>query len=131
MGFWGITFVIEYYGVSQTTATLVIGGITLITGVGSAMTGSIICDRMLKPYVEAYNQGSINEEKLTKYKTEIAMRVCFWSMLVGWIILIAAAAQPDFISFAVLVLFAEGSIFLGVGPISMATMSCVAPHLRG
>lgn len=131
MGFWAITFVQGYYGVGQQTATLVIGGITLITGVGSALAGSVIADRMLKPYVAAYNEGTINESKLLMYKTEVSMRVVFWSMLIGWIIMIIAAVQPNFYSFALLVLFSEGFIFLGVGPLSMATMSCVEEHLRG
>ena len=131
LGFWAITFVQGYYGVGQQTATLVIGGITLITGVGSALAGSVIADRMLKPYVAAYNEGTINESKLLMYKTEVSMRVVFWSMLIGWIIMIIAAVQPNFYSFALLVLFSEGFIFLGVGPLSMATMSCVEEHLRG
>ena len=93
LGFWAISFVEGYYNVDPGTATMSIGGITLITGVFSAVIGSILADRMLAPYVDARNEGMIDEKKLVWHKAEVSAKVSFWTMFIGMFFAIAGAAS--------------------------------------
>lgn len=131
LGFWAITFVEGYYDVSPTTATMSVGGISLITGLGSAILGSFIADRMLAPYVKAREEDLIDDTKLNWYKAEVSAKVAFWSMFIGMFFAIAGAASQNFLAFCVLIFFSEGFIFMGTGPIAMALMSSCDEHLRG
>jgi hypothetical protein len=51
LGFWGITFVEQYFHQSANTATMLMGGVTIICGLGATVAGSLISDRMMRKYV--------------------------------------------------------------------------------
>jgi MFS family permease len=114
--FWLPYFMHEHYGVNIAEASVALGGLALMTGLGGTGLGGYVLDRL---------GGSMGMHGASR-----ALRLCFIFTLVGFPLAFTAFLVDNLVAFVVLLLAAEFVLFGTTSPINAAALSCVPEHLR-
>jgi len=112
LAFWGPDFIHEQYGFSNASSTVIMGAITIFSGVVATLIGATVADKIVKPYQTQFDQGIITKRELETTKTE---KECFLLVIVtfiGSILGLAGAIISVKIPFIILIGLSEFSIFM-------------------
>jgi MFS family permease len=87
LAFWGPAILQREYNKSETVASMSLGFITIFSGLVATVLGSVILEKMLKPYRLEFEDGKISMRKYSYYITEkankVITRVAIGCLIVG------------------------------------------------
>jgi MFS family permease len=119
---WGPTMLQKQFSKGETTATFSLGAITIISGLFATVLGSVIYEKMIKPYRLQFENREIESRKYDYFRTEkaakFALLVTSIACAIGCIGAIIAPTLGDpvyevpFVVFLFCVALAEFSLFL-------------------
>ena len=112
LAFWGPDFIHEQYGFSNASSTVIMGAITIFSGVVATLIGAAIADKIVKPYQTQFDQGIITQRELETAKTEKECFILVIVTFIGSLLGLAGAIISMKIPFIIFIGLSEFSIFL-------------------
>jgi MFS family permease len=97
LGFWAPSILQEMYRKSETTASLSVAAIILISGIVAVLIGSMLLDRMMNIHKISFDNNQISEAKFNQFRAEKSTKFTFIACMVGGSFLILGASASNFV----------------------------------
>jgi len=110
--FWAPDYQESFYGVNATTASLVLGGITVIAGFSGTMVGSVFTDRRLRPLQKSRDEGEISELEMLRIRTERTTGIMWLTLGAAASVALVGAIIPVYAVYLISLAISEFCIFL-------------------
>ena len=110
---------------------MLLGGITIFTGILGTYTGSILLNKKMKNYESDFLLKKITSTKYDNIRTEKSAQICFFVALIACILGTIGAIIDTLSFFLIGLALGELFLFLCISPCTVGTMTCVASNLRG
>jgi MFS family permease len=116
--YWAPFYLTAQYGLPEGRASMVFGGVVVVSGIVGTLLGGWIGDRRLK--------GETDDATATR----VSLWVCALSAGLGAPLALAAILAPSATGFFLLCLPCQVALFLSTGPVNVAILRCVPGSLR-